>query len=265
MIDTINNDYPIRSDIYGEDIFKYNGDIYHIFNQHRYKLNKDKDKWEEFQIYYDDGLIVEFDIDRANFWIDDKNRAFYSCGNGKQYRVTVNNDSMIFTAITWNGIKDEYLFGSYIWTDGNEIYYSWDDTNASYVLDSDSYTWYPMNWGDIKLNGRNIWKDGKTIYYSNTYGDKQAVLDKGEWKPKTWKGLSDDTVYHGFIWTDGIDIYFSNQNIQYKLDRSSDTWIRIKWANDTPVKVQGFNIWSDGKNIFYSKGKTQYVLEKVEE
>ncbi len=266
MIDTNtrNNNYPIMPNIYGEDILKYNGDIYCIFSGHRYKLNKDKDRWEEYQIYYDNGSIVEFDISKDSFWIDDKNCMFYSYSKDQQYKVVVNNDSMIFIPIKWNGI--EYLYGDYIWTDGNEIYYNWGDNDYdSYVLDSDSYSWYPMNWGDIKLDGRAIWKDGKTIYYSNTYPDRQAVLEKGEWKPKTWKGLENNKLYYHFIWTDGTDIYFSDQYIHYKLDRSSDTWVRIKWANDTSVKVQGFDIWSDGKNIFYSKGKIQYVLEKVEE
>ena len=63
----------------------------------------------------------------------------------------------------------------YIWTDGNNTYYSWTHTN--YVLDKVTSTWEFKewnNWDDI--DGEQVWTDGSNVYYSN--GSDQYVLAK---------------------------------------------------------------------------------------
>jgi hypothetical protein len=62
----------------------------------------------------------------------------------------------------------------YIWTDGDNIYYS--DGSSQYVFDKASSTWTTKTWNGLaSFNGQNIWTDGGHIYYSS--GSSQYVLE----------------------------------------------------------------------------------------
>ena len=157
-----------------------------------------------------------------------------------------------WTAKIWNGLTD--FNGEYIWTDGDNIYYSRDLT---YVLDKATSTWTIKMWsGLLFFYGDNIWTDGDNIYYSNSI--KQYVLNKSTstWTRKTWNGLTDFSGQH--IWTDGENIYYSSGSSQYVLDKSTSTWIPKTWNG---YMVSGNNVWTDGENVYYSGGSNQYVLE----
>jgi len=138
--------------------------------------------------------------------------------------------------------------GSYIWTDGTNIYYS--NTNGQYVLNGD--TWEAKTWNGSKpVYGEHIWSDGTNIYYSHTNG--QYVLNGDTWEAKTWNGLN--IKVGNQVWTDGTNIYYSNTDGQYVLN--GDTWEAKTW-NVAPT--QGNKIWTDGTNIYYSRDSNQYVL-----
>ena len=161
---------------------------------------------------------------------------------------------------TWTGLTD--FRGSYIWTDGKNIYYSNNNSSygtvGNYVLDKDTSTWTAKTWnGYTSFSGDDIWTDGENIYYSNQ--SNQYVLDKSTstWTAKTWTGLTN--FYGGSIWTDGDNIYYSLGSTQKVLNKS--TWSSKSWSGLT--SFGGSNIWTDGKYIYYSAGTSaHYGLNK---
>ena len=163
-------------------------------------------------------------------------------------------------AKTWTGLTSFY--GSGIWTDGENIYYS--NGTTQYVLNKSTSTWSAKTWSGLtSFYGYNIWTDGTNIYCSNTesaYGTVgNYVLDKSTstWSAKSWSVL---TSFDGYaIWTDGEDIYYSNGGMNYVLNKSTSTWSVKLWDGLT---FYGNNIWTDGENIYYSMGSFQYVLDK---
>ena len=159
---------------------------------------------------------------------------------------------------TWNGFNQ--IDGSYIWTDGDNIYYS--DRIDQYVLNKITSTWTAKTW-NIGISGAGIWTDGTNIYHSSANG--QYVLNKstGTWVAKTWNGYT--PTYGIYVWTDGSNIYYSNinRNAQYILDKSTDTWNTKTWNYNI---TWGNYVWTDGNNIYYSypygNSDAQYVLNK---
>ena len=162
-----------------------------------------------------------------------------------------------WTAKTWTGRTN--FDGNYIWTDGENIYYS--DGSTQYILDKSTSTWSTKSWtGLTSFYGGHIWTDGENIYYSN--GSTQYILDKSTstWTTKSWTGL---TVFNGNnIWTDGENIYYNSGSTQYVLDKSTSTWSAKSWTGLTSTGFNGGAIWTDGENIYYSDGSTQYILDK---
>lgn len=138
-----------------------------------------------------------------------------------------------------------------VWTDGENIYYSYDSTQYVKVGNS----WVTKTWSGLtSFRGEYVWTDGTNVYYS--LQDAQYVLNKetGTWEPKTWNGLA--TPGGGSIWTDGTNIYYSGYSAQYVLN--GDTWTAKTWSGMT--SFYGNGVWSDGTNIYYSYGTTHKVL-----
>jgi hypothetical protein len=155
---------------------------------------------------------------------------------------------------TWTGLTG--FGGSNIWTDGENIYYSYEQKN--YVLDKATSIWIPKVWnGNSYLFGGFTWTDGENIYYSNSY-----VLNKSTstWETKTWN--SNETLYvnPSKIWTDGTNIYYSDDTNQYVLNKATSTWETKVWNGIN--NFDGQYVWTDGENIYYSNGTNQYVLNK---
>ena len=162
-----------------------------------------------------------------------------------------------FIPVEFNGFTE--IDGSVIWTDGSNIYYSYNSDH--YILDKSTLTWNPKVWNGFNdFDGYNIWTDGENIYY-NTYG-KEYVLDKSTstWNTILWSGLWN---FEGSeVWTDGENIYYSHGEElgQYVLDKTILSWNRKSWNGLIPSF--GEDIWTDGDNIYYSYESDQYVLNK---
>ena len=158
----------------------------------------------------------------------------------------------------WNGFTN--LHGGYVWTDGENIYYS--SRSNQYVLDKTTSTWSAKTWnGFTNLYGLYVWTDGENVYYSS--GSNQYVLDKttSTWNVKEWNGFTNlDGCY---IWTDGENIYYSDDeySLQYVLDKTTFTWTVKEWNGFT--NLDGRYIWTDGENIYYSNQSWEYVLDKA--
>ena len=159
---------------------------------------------------------------------------------------------------TWSGLTR--FWGSSIWTDGDNIYYS--SGSSHYVLNKATSTWSRKTWSGLtNFTVVGIWTDGDNIYHSQ--GSSHYVLNKATstWSTKTWSGLTSSTFYPYDIWTDGDNIYYSHGSTQYVLNKATSTWSEKTWSGLT--NFNGNYVWTDGDNIYYSyNSSTQYVLNK---
>jgi hypothetical protein len=151
--------------------------------------------------------------------------------------------------------------GSCVWTDGEDIYYSYDSNQ--YVFDKDSKTWSNKTWyGHTGFRGSAIWSDGTNIYLSNG-SSTQKILDKSTstWTKKTWNGYTDISAL--YIWTDGEDIYYSDYNKQYILDKSTSTWNAKTWSGlPSGVTPLAGDVWAYDSNICLYVSNSTYILNK---
>ena len=164
------------------------------------------------------------------------------------------NDS--WETMTWSGITT--FQGRYIWTDGTNIYHSYNYNN--YVLDGTTWktkAWYGL---PIALNGENVWTDGTNIYFSGGSDYQYKLIDENTWEAVTWSGATD--IGGIGIWTDGTNIYYSYENEQFKLNGT--TWETMTWVGG-PENLYGEYIWTDGIKISHSVGVNTYKLKSTNE
>lgn len=158
-----------------------------------------------------------------------------------------------------------------IWTNGENVYYSYDD--EQYQLDKSTSTWKPKIWNGklTKFRGANIWTDGENIYYSDldlttNTPRNYKLIDDSKWEETSLDGLKDvldkGQLYSEDIWTDGETVYYSHGADQYKLDKAVSKWSKQSWGEGfTPGNGQ--YIWTDGENVYYSSDYNQYQLNKT--
>ena len=158
-----------------------------------------------------------------------------------------------------------------IWTDGENVYYSYDD--EQYQLDKSTSTWKPKIWNGklTKFRGANIWTDGENIYYSDldlttNTPRNYKLIDDSKWEETSLDGLKDvldkGQLYSEDIWTDGETVYYSHGADQYKLDKAASKWSEQSWG-DGFTPGNGKYIWTDGENVYYSSDYNQYQLNKT--
>ena len=164
-------------------------------------------------------------VSGSRVWYDGVSGIYYSYGTN-QY--VFNPDTYVWTPMSWNGSSPVWYpsNGSYVWSDGYNIYSSEGINSEGYqfVLDRSTLTWNIKTWyGITALDGYKIWSDGSNIYYSS--GSDQYVLDRqtSTWYIKTWNGL---TSFSGSnVWVDdGGTVFYSSGSNQYVLDRQTSTW-----------------------------------------
>ena len=162
---------------------------------------------------------------------------------------------------TWNGFMDfgilypaiDSFYGAYgkgIWTDGTNIYYSYDEHQA--VIQDD--TWVKKTWnGTNDFCGYYVWTDGTNTYLSGRLSGKtyHYVLQGDTWASKSWGGTNYFTAKD--IWTDGENFYISIGSSHYVLQ--GNTWVEKTWNGLTTFNAD--DIWTDGKNIYHG---LDYVL-----
>ena len=152
--------------------------------------------------------------------------------------------------------------GSYVWTDGKNIYYS--HLKQQYQLDKSTSTWNTKNWGNklTSFDSTDIWTDGNNIYYSDYSYQYWLNPNNSEWEEITWDEPL-ESFQGRYVWTDGEKIYYSlNTNQQYYLGENN-TWKSQTWDDDGFIPLSGEYIWTDGKNIYYSNDFQQYQLDKT--
>lgn len=183
--------------------------------------------------------------------------------DGEHLYSSEGSDHWVFNAETeewekkiWNGFTDfpeQDGSARYIWTDGTEIYYSYDDRGIclQYVLNKSTDTWEEKTW-NIALNAYDVWTDGVNIYYSN--GSAQYVLNKetGEWEEKVWEGL---TSFSGSnVWKCGSFIlHSSNGTHHWSALPVTGEWNTIL-MDRMPIAFSGYEVWTDGNFIYITHG-----------
>lgn len=152
--------------------------------------------------------------------------------------------------------------GSYVWTDGKNIYYS--HLKQQYQLDKSTSTWHTKDWGNelTSFDSTDIWTDGNNIYYSYDQYQYRLNPNNSKWEKITWDEPLKE--FKGrYTWTDGEKIYYSlNTNQQYYLGENA-IWKSQTWDDDGFIPRSGEYIWTDGKNIYYSNDFQQYQLDKT--
>lgn len=173
------------------------------------------------------------------------------------------NELSTFAVKEWN-ISD--FDGSYVWSDGNNIYYSDSSshylpdplTQRNYILNKETGNWDEKVWNGLNvafLFGDYFWTDGEEVYYSDT---SQCVLNKetGNWEEKTW---NIDILSAIYVWSDGTNYYYSFGDEQYILNQETGNWdVKIWNGIDS---FNGDDVWTDGNKIYISEDDgTNYVL-----
>ena len=186
--------------------------------------------------------------------------------------VTRPTDPANYTAVETSHAGPASLYGSDVWSDGVEIYYS-NSSNGNYILDKSSHQWRGKHWGGLfTFDGRYIWTDGSNIYYS--YGTKQFKLNKSTetWQTMAWSGLTD--LDGPNIWTDGENIYHSDYTYHsvsgggsyytydtYYLEKNTFSWKRKNWDADSQTIRQGSLIWSYAGIIYHTYDSVTVFLD----
>lgn len=166
----------------------------------------------------------------------------------------------MFKPITWSGDLTEFN-GEYVWSDGENIYYSGSST-STYILNKSTKQWKIHDVGVTEtIYGNQVWSDGTNTYYS--YGSTQYVFNKTtkKWESKTWSGLAGFNGEH--IWMDSDNIFVSAgtaQTTHYALDKSVSTWSTTLDGTTIPTGGYGKYVWSDGNELYFSQGTNHNIF-----
>lgn len=174
----------------------------------------------------------------------------------------INQTTGEWESYNWPGFRN--ITGEYIWTDGDNAYYSRQGSGweIQKVLNKETNTWDDMIWNGAEgLSADCIWKVGDNTYFSNYNEHYVLNRETNTWIQKTWNGLTE--FYSSCIWIDGDNVYYSYGTDHYILNKSTSTWETKTWNGS--AEIYGSNIWTDGENIFYSGGseEKQYILDKA--
>ena len=221
------------------------------------------------EIFFEEINNQYFDNKRSKYFIEENVNNYglfddtqtYHNGDIVQHVVGQELDLYQFVHITpsqwnsktWTGLTS--FDGNYIWTDGEDIYYSYG--TDQYIFDKSTSTWSAKTWtGLTSFDGTNIWTDGEEIYYS--HNAEQYILFKSAntWEAQTWSGLTEFDGYR--IWHLDNKVYYSDSSEQYYLDIDNENWVAMTWKGLT--SFSGNYIWFAGNNVYYNHNGVSYQL-----
>lgn len=203
-------------------------------------------------------LGEEFDKEHhagRSIWTD--GTTLYHSNEWDNSNFVWNPETQLWEPFTFGGWDGQY--SHYIWTDGENIYYS-----DSHVFNKATRSWEPKSWmfavEGVYLEKDNIWTDGDSIYYSQ--GNTQLVLNKATstWEVKDWGNYY---PYRGYIWSDGENVYWNETHSSFVLDKASSTWKSKNWKGLGETSLYGAGVWTDDQNIYYSYNGKHFVLDKA--
>ena len=143
----------------GGSIVNMYNDVFYIdgYNQSYYKLNKETRTFEEIS------WSVKLTYSNC-IWFNGIDYYYSSSSNDYKYDIEIND---------WVIASDEIVNHGYgVWTDGYDIFYSFDSLNQ-FILNSNG-DWVNITWNvsdgenNIIPSGANIWSDGENMYFTNS-------------------------------------------------------------------------------------------------
>ena len=143
----------------GGSIVNMYNDVFYIdgYNQSYYKLNKETRTFEEIS------WSVKLTYSNC-IWFNGIDYYYSSSSNDYKYDIEIND---------WVIASDEIVNHGYgVWTDGYDIFYSFDSLNQ-FILNSNG-DWVNITWNisdgenNIIPSGANIWTDGQNMYFTNS-------------------------------------------------------------------------------------------------
>ena len=151
----------------------------------------------------------------------------------------------------------------YLWTDGDDLYYS--NQYVDLIFNPTNLSFEPItitvDVDDVKVIGSRVTNfNGNAYLY---YSSNRYVFDKvtKTFKKTTINYSYGSSEYKSYFWNEGVHIYYSRGTTQLEYDKVSGTWSEKVWNGLT--SFNGWNIWTDGSSIYYSNGSSQqYVLDK---
>ena len=239
-------------------------DVYILIDRAKvFKLNKSTNTWE----YVSVSPIT--DLVNAHFMtLNGKSYCFSTQGNGYYYWYRLDEETNNWERIFWKG-DAFFLYGSYIWYSGKDIYYS--ERKAQYKLDKKTNIWNPVEEWQNNIpfdSSEDLWIDKDYNIYV-LYNEKTYKLNKttNVWEEMSWNWLYDVTsiAYNcntQYLWYDinKENLYFSYSSTHKKINIEKEEIKNITWNGLT--NFDGNYIWNDGENIYYSNDTNQYKLNK---
>ena len=267
------------NEVVGRNIWTDGVNYYYSSGVLQYVLDRETSTWIEKTWYGLDNILLFGD----HVWNDGENIYYTNVylDSSQDYQQIDANFILNKETSTWNPINMGELavnsIANYRWTDGENIYISFD--NEQYVFDKITKTWSQKTWNGLNNFHYNlIWTDGENIYYRQNY-----VLNK---ETSTWieinidySKLNDTTIqsedfiyYCGETYTLQSDFNAVDGQIHYYaylyiFDSSNLTWQEVGYwdyiGEQGPMYSMSSNIrdiWTDGENYYYSRYQAQYIL-----
>ena len=151
---------------------------------------------------------------------------------------------------SWTFESGNGFYGSYIWSDGTDIY--WSDGSETQRLTKEG-GWEPFQWNGLEyIDGNYVWTDGTNIYYSSNIGEHYVLYKETKtWEPKAWNIPPAVSFYGTSVWLHNGNVYFTG----YKYGNPGFTCVLNgdTWEEKTLNGLSGYNsddIWTDGVNTY---------------
>lgn len=259
-----------NGDLNSLNVWENENRIYYNFADSMYEFDKSTStwvlkKWKNLPYYFYGSKI----------WTDGT-KMYFSDGNlnggslSGQYVLNGNNwEFKEWFATNSSSPSTPYRWapnGTYIWTDGSNIYYSYGLTQK--VLNRYTSTWNPKTWAvsdiavDRVLYGDSIWSDGSNIYcsvdYYETAKNYRLNTSTSTWESVTFTG-GPEKLNGKYVWRTQNNTYYSTGTTTYKLTPSTLTW------TDTGWNIEIEKPWYDGQYWHSSTGfDGGYILNAEE-
>ena len=201
------------------------------------------------------------DISKGDIWQDNDGN-IYASNQGLQCKL--NKRTFTWEPMFWKGLTSFYRQG--IWTDGEKIYYSYEDENnnqLNYELEN-NYTWIPKTWYGLDtllsdggyFRGGDVWSDGEKMYCSTQfilsggttkYYNYVLDPDTSTWSSQTWQGLTNIQTSKLFYYKE--QVLYCDGTTYYTLNIGTNNWESHMWPDKIDISAK--YIWSDGSDYYY--------------
>lgn len=202
------------------------------------------------------------DISKGDIWQDNDGNIY---ATRESLQCKLNKQNLTWENIQFTGLTSFYRQG--IWTDGEKIYYSYEDENnnqLNYEL-TDNYTWIPKTWYGLDtllsdggyFRGGDVWTDGEKMYCSTQfilsggttkYYNYVLNPDTSTWSSQTWEGITNIQTTKLFYYKE--QVLYCDSTAYYTLNIGTNKWTRHIWRPNG-VDIIAKYIWSDGSDYYY--------------